>query len=143
MTEPVRPEDMRVSDIERGRFQDRLRRAHDIGQLDLGEFDERVRSVWSARTRAELDRATADLPELPPEPGRRPVFADTGGGMAMRIVTIVWAANAVLNLMVWGLLAMTLDQAPYPWWIWVAGPPGAVLAVLLAAGIGRPPRAGS
>lgn len=31
MTEPVRPEDMRISDTERGEVQDRLRQAHDIG----------------------------------------------------------------------------------------------------------------
>jgi hypothetical protein len=31
-----------------------------------------------------------------------------------------------------------VDQPVYPWWLWVAGPTGSVLAVLYAAGIGRP-----
>jgi hypothetical protein len=62
---------MRVSDADRGEVQDRLSRAHDIGQLDLAEFDERVKSVWAARTRADLQRITADLPALPSTSGRR------------------------------------------------------------------------
>jgi hypothetical protein len=130
---------MRVSDVERGQVQDRLRRAHEIGQLDLGEFDERVRSVWAARTRGELDHVTADLPALPAGPGRRPVFSDTGGGTAMRVLTIIWSSLGAVALVVWGILAMTTDL-DYPWWLWVAVPPGAVLAVLYVAGIGRPPR---
>jgi hypothetical protein len=80
VTEPVRPDDLRVSDAERTDVQDRLRR-HDVRQLDLTEFDERVRSVWAERTRGELARVVADLPAPPPsEPGRRPVFSSTGGG---------------------------------------------------------------
>lgn len=143
VTDPMRPEDMRVSDVERGRVQDRLKRAHDVGQLDLTEFDDRVRSVWAARTRGELLRATADLPDLPappPEPGRRAAFSATGGGTAMRVLTIVWAGLVAVNLVVWGIVALTVGEAVYPWWLWVAGPPGAALAVLYAAGVGRPPR---
>jgi hypothetical protein len=131
---------MRISDAERGEVQDRLRRAHDIGQLDLGEFDERVRSVWAARTRGELARVTADLPEPPPEPGRRQVFSDTGAGIAMRVLTIVWSSLAAVNLVVWGLIGLTTGNFLHPWWVWVAVPPGITLAVLYFSGIGRPPR---
>ena len=140
MAEPVVPEDMRISDAERGVVQDRLRRAHGIGQLDLGEFDERVKSVWAARTRGELEHVTADLPEPPPEPGRRPVFSDTGGGVTMRILTIIWAGLAAVNLTLWGLIVLSTGISVHPWWVWVAVPPGAALAVLYIAGIGRPPR---
>jgi hypothetical protein len=140
VSEPVRPEDMRISDAERTEVQDRLRRAHDIGQLDLGEFDERVRSVWAARTRGDLARVTADLPAPPPEAGRRPVFSDTGGGITMRVLTIVWSSLAAVNLVVWGLIGMTTGHFLYPWWVWVAVPPGMALAVLYFSGIGRPPR---
>ena len=65
MTEPTprtSPDDLRVSDAERTEVQDRLRRAHDEGRLDLVEFDERVRTLWAARTRGDLARVTADLP---------------------------------------------------------------------------------
>jgi hypothetical protein len=140
VTEPVRPEDMRISDTERREMQDRLRQAHDIGQLDLGEFDERVKSVWAARTRGELERVTADLPAPASEPGRRPVFSATDGGVTMRVLTIVWSSLTVVNLVVWGLIVVSTGNFIYPWWLWVAIPPGAVLAVLYAAGIGRPPR---
>jgi Domain of unknown function (DUF1707) len=131
---------MRISDAERGAVQDRLRRAHDIGQLDLGEFDERVKSVWAARTRGELERVTADLPAPASEAGRRPVFSDTGGGTTMRVLTIIWGSLAAVNLTVWGLIALSTGSFVYPWWLWVALPPGVALAVLYAAGIGRPPR---
>jgi Domain of unknown function (DUF1707) len=131
---------MRISDAERREVQDRLRRAHDIGQLDLGEFDERVTSVWAARTRGDLARVTADLPAPPPERGGRKVFSDTGGGVTMRVLTIIWGSLAAVNLVVWVLIALTTGGSLYPWWIWVAVPPGIVLAVLYVAGIGRPPR---
>jgi len=65
VTEPTprtRPEDLRVSDAERTEAQERLRRAHDEGRLDLVEFDERVRALWATRTRGDLARITADLP---------------------------------------------------------------------------------
>lgn len=140
MTEPVLPDDMRVSDVERAAVQERLRRAHDAGQVDLREFDERVRAVWQARTRAELARVTADLP-VPPPPARRPgVFADTAGGTTMRVLTLVWLSVTVANLTIWGIVVLTTGELVHPWFVWVALPPGAVLAVLYAAGIGRPQR---
>jgi Domain of unknown function (DUF1707) len=144
VTEPVRPEDLRVSDVERRAVQQRLHQAHDAGQLDLTEFDERLKEVLAARTRGELQRTTADLPDVPiaPPPARRPdrapVFSDTGDGTTMRVLTIIWASIVAVNLVVWGLVSLTTGDLIYPWFLWVAGPPGAVLAVLYAAGIGRP-----
>jgi hypothetical protein len=139
-TPGVPAENMRVSDAERAQVQDRLRRAHDLGQLDLTEFDERVRTVWAARTRGDLAGITADLPAPPPSPVRPGVFSPTPGGMAMRVLTLVWLSTVVVNLTVWGIVALTVDESVYPWWLWAAGPPGAVLAVLYATGIGRPRR---
>lgn len=139
---------MRISDAERTGVQERLRRAHDVGQLDLGEFDERVQAVWAAKTRGDLVRATADLPELPavavPRPkGRRQVFSDTGHGTAMRVLTIIWASLAAVNLLVWLLVMVTTGDFIYPWPIWLVVP-GAALGVIYAAGIGRlrPPELG-
>lgn len=131
---------MRISDADRAVVQERLRQAHEIGQLDLGEFDERVRSVWSARTRGELAGVTADLPAPAPVPGGKKVFSDTGGGIAMRVLTIVWSSLAAVNLVVWGLIGLTTGNFVHPWWVWVAVPPGIALVVLYLAGIGRPPR---
>jgi Domain of unknown function (DUF1707) len=143
VNEPIRPQDMRASDADRNLIQDRLRRAHELGQLDLHEFDERVGAAWAARTRGELERVVADLPvppTPPPAPQRGGVFARTGPGVAMQVLTIIWVAVTVLNLTVWGIVSLTVGDPVYPWWLWVAGPPGAVLAVLYAFGIGRPPR---
>jgi hypothetical protein len=139
-TPGVPAEDMRVSDAERAQVQDRLRRAHDVGQLDLTEFDDRVRTVWAARTRGDLARVTADLPAPPPVPARSGVFSPTAGGMAMRVLTLVWLGVVVVNLTVWGIVSLTVDGPVYPWWLWVAAPTGSVLAVLYLAGIGRPQR---
>ena len=145
MNEPVRPEDLRVSDAERQAVADRLRLAQGVGQLDIHEFDERVQSAWAARTRGELERVTADLPVPPPAappPGRRAarrVFSDTGGGITMRILSIIWLASVAVNVVVWGLVSATNDEMIYPWPIWLA-PAGVVLLVLYVAGIGRPPR---
>ncbi len=143
MTEPVRPEDMRASDADRTLVQERLRRAQEVGQLDLHEFDERVRIAWAARTRGELARVLADLPVPPPAaPVARDgaVFARTGGGVAMQVLTIIWVALTAMNVTAWGIITLTVGEPVYPWWLWVAGPPGALLAVLYAAGIGRPKR---
>ena len=63
--EPVRPDELRVSDAERHVVQERLRRAVGDGPLDLHEFDVRVQSAWSARTRGELVRVTADPARTP------------------------------------------------------------------------------
>ncbi|HYO36475.1 MAG TPA: DUF1707 domain-containing protein, partial [Geodermatophilus sp.] len=132
MGEPVRADEMRVSDVERRAVQDRLNRAVGAGQLDLHEFDERVTAVWGARTRGELARVTRDLPEPPPPPPPAPrhrVFADTPGGTAMRVLTTVWLSVVAVNLVVWTLVSLGNGDAAYPWFIWFA-PSGAVLAVL-------------
>ncbi|MET0190457.1 MAG: DUF1707 domain-containing protein [Pseudonocardia sediminis] len=140
---PVPPEDLRVSDVDRRRVQERLRQAHDAGALDLGEFDERVAAAWAARTRADLVRTTSDLPEPEAAPVAKPggrVFSDSGGGVAMRVLTIIWACLSAVTLTSWGIVALSTDGDVDPWWLWVAGPPAAVLLVLYVAGIGRPPR---
>ena len=141
MTESVHPDQLRVSDVERAAVQERLRRAVGDGQLDLHEFDTRVQTAWSARTRGELVRVTADLPEPPPPPAppaKRKVFSDTDAGTAMRVLTIIAACAVAVNLAIWATVYLATGQVLHPWWLYVAAPPGAILGVLYAAGIGRP-----
>lgn len=64
----------------------------------------------------------------------RRVFSNDDAGTAMRVLTIVWASCVAIDFVVWALVAMTTGELVHPWWIWVAGPPGAVL--------GRPLRGG-
>jgi hypothetical protein len=136
---PVAPADLRISDADRTAVQAGLQRAHDAGQLELHEFDERVQAVWAARTRGDLARVTADLPALPPPPGPRRAFTDDDAGTAMKVLTIIWLCISVVNLLVWGILELTVGDV-HPWWLYVALPPGAVLGTLYAIGIGRPQR---
>ncbi len=142
VNEPVRPEDLRISDVDRTRVQDQLRRAQEVGQLDITEFDERAKATWDARTRGELAKVVADLPDLPPpaRPGRKAVFSDTGGGTAMRVLTIIWVSLLVVNVLAFGIVTLTVGPV-YPWFLWLLVP-GAVLAVLHGFGIGRPEQHG-
>jgi hypothetical protein len=141
--EPVHPDELRISDAERATAADRLRRAVGDGQLDLLEFDTRVQAVWAARTRGELGRVTRDLPEPPPPAPPAPrhrVFSDDAAGVTLRVLTVVLASAVAINVVIWLLVSVTTGDVAYPWPLWVAGPPGAVLATLYAAGIGRPRR---
>ncbi len=143
VSDPVRPEDLRVSDVERAAVPERLREAGGAGQLDLHEFDVRVTTVWQARTRGELTRVTADLPAVPqpppapPAPPRRKIFSDDAGGITLRVLSTIWVTATVINVVVWLLVSLTNAELTYPWPVWML-PSGAVLATLYAIGIGRP-----
>lgn len=141
MNEPLRPEDVRISDADRHSVAERLRAAHDEGFIDLSEFDERVAEVWRMRTRGDLTRVTRDLPA----PGRVRrdglVFADSAGGVTMKVLAIIWMCLTAVAVSGWGIVALTTG-VEYPWFLWIAAPPGAVLLTLYVAGIGRPRRGG-
>jgi len=70
---------IRASDRERDAATHRLQEAFAEGRLDDAEFDERMRSALSARTRADLDGVLADLPADSPAAGR-PAVPATGAG---------------------------------------------------------------
>ncbi|MBV9192720.1 MAG: DUF1707 domain-containing protein [Solirubrobacterales bacterium] len=53
---------MRASDADREQFAERLRHAAAEGRLLAEELEERLGSVFSARTYGELDAVVADLP---------------------------------------------------------------------------------
>jgi Domain of unknown function (DUF1707) len=60
---------IRASDRERDAATQRLQEAFAEGRLDDGEFDQRMRTALSARTRTELDGLLADLPQPAPAAG--------------------------------------------------------------------------
>lgn len=141
MNEPVRPEDVRISDADRHAVAERLRAAHGEGLIDLSEFDERVAEVWRMRTRGELGRVTRDLPAPRRVRDDGPVFADSSDGATMKVLAIIWMCLTAVAVSGWGIVAAT-TALEYPWFLWVAAPPGAVLLTLYLAGIGRPRRGG-
>jgi len=129
------PEGLRVGDAERSAVAARLTEAHAEGRLTLLEFDERVRDAWAARTAAELAPLTSDLPvAAPAAPAAPPAPRDRRGDAGLRAAVAVWAAVSVLNLAIWLAVSVGTGAAVYPWWVWVAGPWGMMLAVRALAG---------
>ncbi|HEU5035471.1 MAG TPA: DUF1707 domain-containing protein [Nocardioides sp.] len=65
------PSRLRISDADRHRVAEVLRRAAGEGRLEIAELDERLEATYAARTYADLVPITHDLPEpglAPPAP---------------------------------------------------------------------------
>jgi hypothetical protein len=133
--EPIQPDRMRVSDMDRKLVEQGLRLAHEDGSLDLSELDDRLVALWQARTRGELATLVADLPAPMPPPPPPPVQSDAAH-QAMRVLTAIWLSLSAVNLIIW-LIVLVTEGMAYPWFIWVVLPPGAVLGVLRGLGVGR------
>ena len=65
--EPGQPPAIRASDQDRDAVVQRLQQAFAERRLDDDEFDERMRAALTARTSADLDRLTGDLPAAAPQ----------------------------------------------------------------------------
>ncbi len=88
---------MRISDTERQRAVEELRRHSRAGRIDLEEFGRRVEAVLAAETLADLDLALADLPRMsvahPAErAGERPGRSAWRSRLVLLIVVLVGAA---------------------------------------------------
>jgi hypothetical protein len=78
-SEARRPPAIRASDQDRDAVVQRLQQAFAERRLDDDEFDDRMRAALTARTSADLDQLTSDLPA--PAPGAAaPAAADTKPG---------------------------------------------------------------
>ncbi|GAB3294828.1 DUF1707 SHOCT-like domain-containing protein [Parasphingorhabdus pacifica] len=140
---------LRVGDRERADAIETLRRAHSEGRIDLSEFDERSASTWAARTYYELSAVTADLPTSSwvtggVESAGSGVARDWRSSAPLRVMRgsaeFAWLVAVSINLVIWLLVSAGSSDSIYPWWIWVAGPWGAVLLAARISGIGRPHR---
>jgi Domain of unknown function (DUF1707) len=141
VTQPAVPEQrpdttqLRASDADRQAVVEQLREAHAEGRLDLTEFDDRTRSAYAARTYADLVPLTADLPAQPAAAVSPPSVADQPvatalphrTGMVWKIVGSAWFFASFVNLVIWAIVCIASWDWIYPWWVWVAGPWGAVL----------------
>lgn len=81
-----RPE-LRISDTDRDRAAEVLREAHAQGRITVDELDERLTSVYAAKTEADLVPATRDLPATPdPRPAAvAPARGRIGGTARFRM----------------------------------------------------------
>jgi hypothetical protein len=130
----ARPGDaeIRVSQGEREETVDLLRRDAGEGRLEIDELEERIEAAYAARTRAELAKLRADLPD----PGRRRTGARrtvAAGSLALALLPLA-AAVALLSFaphaiswMAWPLLG---------WWFF-AGLPAAGLGFACSGHRGR------
>lgn len=119
--------DLRAADVDREWIAEQLRVAHAEGRLDLTEFDQRVQRVWAARTYGELVPLTADLPVPRPTAGGPPPEPRRHSGVDAGHAVRAWAFASALNLLIWAVICVNTLDVVYPWWVWVAGPWGAVL----------------
>ena len=128
-------ETLRAADADRHRIADQLKAALDEGRLSLGEYDERVRQAYAARTYAELLLLEADLPkpgvsaaEVSARRAAEVRRAERKLPMALLVLWTIWGTVAAVNLMVWFLVAVTVAADVYPWPVWLLVP-GVALGV--------------
>jgi Domain of unknown function (DUF1707) len=81
--------ELRASDADRERTADTLRRAAGIGRLAMDELDERLNAAYAARTRAELERLTADVVAEEDEPPAHRLPVRPGAGGARWLIAVM------------------------------------------------------
>ncbi|XVQ12047.1 DUF1707 SHOCT-like domain-containing protein [Spirillospora sp. CA-255316] len=143
--------DIRASDADRDRVATTLREHCAQGRITMDELHERLEAAFAAKTLGQLQEITSDLPEedlyeLPVPAAQRvpeagvPARRGEGGMDLYRGGTGAmwgtWAVVSGINFTVWLIIALT-GEIVYPWWLWVAGPWGAVLAAITLLGSRR------
>jgi Domain of unknown function (DUF1707) len=139
---PTDPQ-MRASDDDRDRAASLLREHHAAGRLTVEEFQERLDAAYRAKTLGDIDKLLADLPaidlyHLPDEsmrrmahaPSPRPVAPVGEHGRltpAWRAAWGSWASVSLVVFVIWLITAIGNHSANGLWFLWVAGPWGAVL----------------
>jgi hypothetical protein len=76
---PDQRPDLRISDTDRDRAAEVLREAHAQGRITVDELDERLTSVYNAKTFADLVPVTRDLPATPGPAAAAPARSRIGG----------------------------------------------------------------
>ncbi|MCO8275663.1 DUF1707 domain-containing protein [Actinoplanes sp. TRM 88003] len=137
-------ETMRAADTDRQKVADQLKSALDEGRLTLHEYDERVALAYSSKTYEELLMLLTDLPRpgLSAAEVRARHEADQRRRArrlptAMLVLWTIWAALAVVNLVVYALVAVSVETDIYPWPVWLAVPGAALAAVTVGVQVIR------
>jgi len=139
---------LRASDEDRDRTATLLREHHALGRLTAAEFSERLDKAFEAKTMGDLDALLRDLPGLDlyrlpdakltrqPRQAQVQPARSRHGSAGWRAA---WGCYITVNMIC--LVVWALSGFGYPWFLWVAGPWGAVLAgSYLSVGPGRQSR---
>ncbi|MBC6458548.1 DUF1707 domain-containing protein [Actinomadura sp. HBU206391] len=129
---------MRASDADRDKVAEALREHCAQGRISMGELHERLEAVYAAKTVGALQDVTADLPEtdlyeLPVPATRKASMAParrSPGALdrpGPRGPLAVYATVNLITFTVWLISCIATGSLLFPWWIWVAGPWGAVI----------------
>jgi Domain of unknown function (DUF1707)/2TM domain len=107
---------LRASDADRERVAEALGQAHAEGRLTAEEFDERVGRAYAARTYADLEGLTGDLP--PPPPPARPatVPAAAATAQARRAFLGHLASYLSVSVLLVGIWALSGRGGFWPAW---------------------------
>jgi hypothetical protein len=141
---PFEVETLRAADADRQKVADQLKYALDEGRLSLNEYDDRVRLAYASKTYKELLLLVTDLPQ----PGLNSAEVTARRRSAERrearrlptallVLWTIWAAFAVVNLVAFGLVEMTVGGSVYPWPVWLLVPGGALAAVTVGVQVIR------
>lgn len=123
------PGDLRASDADRAAVAQRLQVAVDEGRLDLSDYDERLRDTYAARTYAELERVTADLPAPAPAVVDRTAAKTVERRREHLGEWRAWGGIAVMLVGTWGITSVAAGGALF---FWPMFPLGIWAAILLA-----------
>jgi Domain of unknown function (DUF1707) len=139
---------IRASDEDRDKTASLLREHHAVGRLTAEEFNERLDKAYEAKTVGELDELLADLPgidlyrlpdaslqrgrHVPGHTSALAAMADATHGLehrqhgrlspAWQAAWGSWFSISLVCFVVWAIAGFG-----YPWFLWVAGPWGAIL----------------
>ncbi|MEU8265984.1 DUF1707 domain-containing protein [Sphaerisporangium sp. NPDC049002] len=129
--------DMRASDGDRDRVAAALREHCAEGRLTMDEFNERLELVYAGRTFGDLQKLTADLPDidlraLPATAQPSAERPESKAEKDLRAAWGAWASAVAVTSVIWALT----DFGGYFWPMWVAGPWGAIMLVSMIFGTG-------
>jgi hypothetical protein len=125
---------MRAGDGDREAVAQRLKGALDEGRLDIGEYDERMQRAYAAKTFADLDGLTADLPGTIPahQAQLAPRTAQDGPTPGQAIGEVQkpggppWIAGyagvVVVCVIIWAVSCLATGEWRYPWPLWMLIP---------------------
>src|SRR5215469_5583658 len=104
---------IRASDRDRERVATQLREHHAQGRLDPQEFSDRLDRVYEAKTIAELDELTADLPSVD-------LYPLPSASLPRYSVSTGLPASSVLSQVGTGLERLPSLAWPIAWGSWLA-----------------------